>query len=226
MPIKALIFDFDGLIVDTETPHYHSWMRLYAEHGVELRLERWLLDIGTHGMFDPCADLEELLGKPIDRETTLRDRRAHHISLCEQEALRPGVQALLQAGHAAGLALAVATSSSRDWVERWLKHHDIRHYFQCVRSRDDVERVKPAPDLFLSAAECLGVAPAECVVLEDSPNGMRAATAAGMRCIAVPNSMTAALELPEVALRLESLAELPLDELLRRLDAIATPATH
>ncbi|MDQ5852816.1 MAG: HAD-IA family hydrolase, partial [Chloroflexota bacterium] len=157
---------------------------------------------------------------PIDREAVRSDRRAHHISLCEQEALRPGVMALLEAGREAGLRLAVASSSSRDWVERWLQHHAIRDYFACVRSRDDVERVKPAPDLFLSAAECLGVAPEECVVFEDSPNGMRAAAAAGMRCIAVPTPLTAEVELPQVALRLESLAELPLAELLRRLDAV------
>ena len=224
MPIKALIFDFDGLIVDTETPHYESWRGVYTEHGVELRLDRWLLDLGTHGMFDPCADLAELTGKTIDRDAMLSDRRAHHISLCEQEALRPGIEAMLEAGAAAGFGLAVATSSNRDWVERWLGRHGIRHRFQCVRSRDDVERVKPAPDLFLAAAECLGVAPADCIVFEDSPNGMRAAIAAGMRCVAVPNSMTAALELPAIALRLESLADLPLDELIQQLDAVAVPA--
>lgn len=225
MTVKALIFDFDGLIVDTETLHYRTWNELYTRHGVELRLDRWLLDLGTHGMFDPCADLEALLGTPVDREATLADRRAAHVSLCEQEPLRPGVEALLQAAQSAGLSLAVATSSERAWVERWLEHHAIRHYFKCVRSRDDVEHVKPAPDLFLSAAACLKVAPAECVVFEDSPNGMRAAAAAQMRCIAVPNSMTATLDLPAVALRLESLAELPLAELLRRLDSAAIPAT-
>ena len=213
MPIKALIFDFDGLIVDTEMPAYRSWADLYASHGVELPLERWLLDLGTHGMFDACAELEALAGIKVDRQTTMADRRAHHISLCEQEALRPGVADLIAAGRAAGLGLAVASSSDRAWIDRWLAHHTIRDQFDCVRTRDDVERVKPAPDLFLSAAACLGVKPAECVVFEDSPNGMRAAAAAGMRCVAVPTELLATVELPAVTLRLELLAELPLAEL-------------
>ena len=219
MTIRALIFDFDGLLVDTETVHFRTWAEMYAQHGAELRLERWLLDLGTHGMFDPIAELEELTGRSIDREAVLRDRQAHHLSLCEQETLRPGALTLLDAARAAGLRMAVASSSSRDWVERWLVHHAIREYFTCVRCRDDVERVKPAPDLFLAAAACLQVAPGECVVLEDSPNGMLAAAAAGMRCVAVPTSLTAEVTLPDVALRLQSLDELPLDELLRRLDA-------
>lgn len=225
MPIKALIFDFDGLIVDTEMPAYQSWADLYAAHGVELPLERWLLDLGTHGMFDACAELETLAGISIDHEATRRERRALHISLCEQEALRPGVLELIEAGEAAGLRLAVASSSDREWIERWLGHHQIRERFECVWTRDDVAQVKPAPDLFLGAAACLGVAPFECVVFEDSPNGMRAAAAAGMRCVAVPTALSASLELPAVAMRLETLADLPLDELLRRLEAVPVPST-
>jgi HAD superfamily hydrolase (TIGR01509 family) len=221
MAVKALIFDFDGLIIDTETPHHQAWSELYARHDVELPLEQWLLDIGTHGMFDPCANLEELLGRTIDHEATRAERRAYYISLCEREPLRPGVPELLAAAKKAGLKLAVASSSSRDWVERWLERHALRHYFSCVRTRDDVERVKPAPDLFLSAAECLNVAPADCVVFEDSPNGMRAAASSGMRCVAVPNKMTASLELPAVALRLESLGDHTLDQLIERLEVAA-----
>jgi HAD superfamily hydrolase (TIGR01509 family) len=175
-------------------------------------------------MFDPVAELEELLGRPVDRDATLSDRRAHHIGLVEQEELRPGVREILVAGREAGLTMAVASSSSRDWVERWLGHHAIREYFTCVCSRDDVRQVKPAPDLFLCAAACLDVAPGECIVFEDSPNGMRAAAAAGMHCVAVPNSLTADLELPPVALRVDSLAELPLAELIERVEVAPVPA--
>jgi HAD superfamily hydrolase (TIGR01509 family) len=224
MPVKALIFDFDGLIVDTEMPAYRSWADLYARHGVELPLDRWLLDLGTHGMFDACAELEALAGIRVDRQAMLSERRAHHISLCELEPLRPGVADLIEAGHAAGLRLAVASSSDRAWIDRWLGHHNLLERFHCIRTRDDVERVKPAPDLFLSAAECLDVSPCECVVLEDSPNGMRAAAAAGMRCVAVPTALLASVELPAVTLRLESLADLSLADLLERLDAVPVPA--
>ena len=138
--------------------------------------------------------------------------------------MRPGVIDLLEAGQAAGLGLAVASSSDRAWINRWLAHHGILDQFQCVRTRDDVERVKPSPELFLSAAACLGVDPAECVVFEDSPNGMRAAAAAGMRCVAVPTELTASVELPVVTMRLATLAELPLAELLERLEAV--PIVH
>jgi HAD superfamily hydrolase (TIGR01509 family) len=218
MPVKGLIFDFDGLLVDTETLHHRVWTNIYQRHGVELRLDRWLLDLGTHGMFDPCADIEELTGQAVDHQALRDEQRAEHHRLCEQEPLRPGVQTLLAAGREAGLPMAVASSSTRDWVERWLEHHGVRHYFNCVRTRDDVERVKPAPDLFLAAAACLDVAPAECVVFEDSPNGMRAARAAGIRCVAVPTNLLEEVELPEVALRLRSLDEMTLADLIERLD--------
>lgn len=225
MAIKALIFDFDGLLVDTETLHFRTWNELFRRYGVELRVERWLLDLGTHGAFDPCQELEQLLGRPIDVDATRSDHRARHIALVEQEQLRPGVRSLLEAARAADLRLAVASSSDRAWLERWLAHHVIRSFFACVRSRDDVRRVKPDPELFLSAAACLDLPPAECVVFEDSPNGMRAAAAAGMRCVAVPNGMMANVELPPVALRLARLDELPLPELLRRLEQ-TTPAAR
>ena len=222
MPVEALIFDFDGLLVDTETLHYQTWNSLFNGYGVELRRERWLLDLGTHGAFDPCAELESLTGKSMDREAILRSHRADHLRLCEQEPLRPGVMALLESAREAGLALAVASSSSREWVERWLTQHGVRDYFACVRTRDDVTRVKPDPELFLSAAACLGVPPERCAVFEDSPNGMRAAAAAGMRCVAVPTGMTAGVELPEVALQLRSLDDMPLAAMLARLD-VGTP---
>lgn len=222
MPVKALIFDFDGLLVDTETLHHKVWTSIYQRHGVALRLDRWLLDLGTHGMFDPCADIEELSGQHVDHGALREEQRAEHHRLCEHEPLRPGVKALLDAGKQAGLTMAVASSSNREWVERWLGHHNIRSYFTCVRTRDDVERVKPAPDLFLAAASCLGSEPGHCVVFEDSPNGMRAAAAAGIPCVAVPTNLLDEVELPNVAMRLRSLDELSLAELIERLDALTT----
>ena len=112
---------------------------------------------------------------------------------------------MLEEAHARGLGLAIASSSTQSWVEGWLDRHDIRHFFRCIRTRNDVVRVKPAPDLFLSAAACMNAAPNDCVVLEDSVNGMRAAAAAGMRCVAVPIKLLASIELPDVTMRLETL---------------------
>jgi beta-phosphoglucomutase-like phosphatase (HAD superfamily) len=117
----------------------------------------------------------------------------------------------------------VASSSTRGWFERWLGKHAILHRFDALCGRDDVARVKPAPDLFLLAAERLGVRPETCVVFEDSPNGIRAARSAGMRCVAVPNALTRQLTLPDPDLVLTSLAERPLHEILRAVGFDARP---
>jgi HAD superfamily hydrolase (TIGR01509 family) len=136
---------------------------------------------------------------------------------CESRPLLPGVEALLREAKALGLGRAVASSSSCGWVEGWLSRHGIRELVDVVVARDDVRRVKPEPELFLLAASRLGVPPAGCVVFEDSPNGMRAALAAGMRCVAVPNALTRPLLRPDVDLVLGSLAERSLGEVLESL---------
>jgi HAD superfamily hydrolase (TIGR01509 family) len=217
--IQALIFDFDGLILDTETVEFEVLDELYREHGHQLQRERWVLNLGTHGQIDLYADLATLAGRPLDLVNLRARQRALYLDRCDALALRPGLADLLEAARARGLALAVASSSGSGWVERWLEHHAIRPYFGCVRTSEHVRHVKPAPDLFLSAAAGLGVAPEHCVVFEDSPNGMRAAAAAGMRCVAVPIALMAGYELPAVALQLQLLSDLTLDELLTRLDA-------
>lgn len=212
--LQALIFDFDGLILDTETPDFMVLSEQYRRFGVELRPERWVHGLGTIGGYDPYTELEALTGATLDREALRYEHRERFIALCEQQPLRPGVQEVIKAARARGIRLAVASSASREWVEGWLERHAIRAYFDCVRTRSDGLRVKPAPDLFLSAATCLGVAPESCVVLEDSPNGIRAAAAAGMRCVAVPVALLDTLPLPPHLLRLRSLADMPADALL------------
>jgi Predicted phosphatase/phosphohexomutase len=124
---------------------------------------------------------------------------------------------LIVAARERGICLAVASSISREWVEGWLEYHRIRDSFHCVRTWSNGLRVKPAPDLFLSAAACLNVAPESCVMLKDSQNGMRAAEAAGVRCVAVPVALIDMLPLPPYTLRLHSLADLPPEQLLNLL---------
>ena len=220
MPIQALIFDFDGLILDTETVEFEVIDELYREHGYQLRRERWVLNLGTHGQTDLYADLAALAGRPLDLAGLRERQRTRFLARCDALALRPGLADMLEAAQARGLALAVASSSGSGWVERWLERHSIRSYFGCVRTSDYVQHVKPAPDLFLSAAAGLGIAPEHCVVFEDSPNGMRAAAAAGMRCVAVPIALMAGYELPPVTLQLGLLSDFTLDELLARLDGV------
>lgn len=216
-PVRALIFDCDGTLVDTETPAYQSWVEIFREHGAELPRALYQQDIGAGGLFDAVGELSRLTGKQFEHEVVWAARQARKEHLSLNQPLLPGVLSILQAARDTGLLLAVASSSGRAWVESWLERLEVRSFFRCVLTSDDVERIKPAPDLFLAAAACLGIPPAECVVFEDSPHGMHAAAAAGMRCVAVPNDLTHDLPRPPTALTLTSLAEMPLATLLERL---------
>ncbi len=222
-PIRAVLFDFDGLTLDTESPEYDSLAELYAAHGQVLLPERWVQGLGTVGGYDAFAELAALVGHDLDRAALRERHHARFRELIADQPLRPGITALLAHLQAQGIARAVASSSNRSWVEGWLVHYSIRPHFSVVRTSDDVARVKPAPDLFLAAAEALGVPPAECLVLEDSPNGMRAALAAGMRCVAVPLPMVPE-PLPPHTLRLRTLADLPPAEIIARAELAATIA--
>lgn len=216
MPLAAVLLDFDGLILDTETPIFEAWCGVYRDHGRELTLELWQHALGTHGGFDPCRHLQELIGRPLDCEALTRELRPAILRGCESKPLYPGVVEVLGEARSLGLATGVVSSSSSAWVEGWLVRHALREWVDTVCARDHVQRVKPAPDLYQLAAERLGVAPADCLVYEDSPNGIKAARAAGMRCVAVPNVLTRQLPLPDPDLVLESLRELPLREAARR----------
>jgi len=216
--VRAVIFDFDGLILDTETPIYEAWREAYAERGLELPLSAWERTLGSHGAFDPFAHLELLAGRTFDRDALLEQVRERNRHACDSQPLLPGVALRLAEARTLGFGTAVASSSSRAWVTGWLERHGIAARFDRVCARDDVARVKPAPDLFLLAAQRLGVSAQDCLVFEDSPNGIRAARAAGMRCVAVPNALTRGLALPGPDLVLASLAELPLDEIVLRVE--------
>ena len=216
---SSIILDFDGLVVDTETPIFDAWRAVYARHGQPLGLDEWQHALGTHGGFDPLAHLDALVGGRLDGDAVLRDVKAATARACDGQPLLPGVLSVLRDARNLGLGRAVASSSSCGWVDGWLRRLEVRELLDVVVARDDVRKVKPDPELFLLAAARLGSEPAACVVFEDSPNGMRAALAAGMRCVAVPNALTRTLERPAVDLVLDSLAERPLAEVLARLAA-------
>ncbi|MBA2361678.1 MAG: HAD-IA family hydrolase [Actinobacteria bacterium] len=213
--MRGLLFDFDGLIVDTETPSFASWQEVYGEHGRELPLERWATIIGTTGGgFDPLDYLEELHG-PIDRVAVKARRAEHELRLLEIEELRPGILDYLEEADRLGLKKAIVSSSSRRWIDRHLARLERAEHFDAIVTADgDPARGKPRPTLYLEALERLDLRPDEAIAFEDSPNGVKAAKAAGIYCVAVPNGVTATLRLEEADLRLEELAELPLRELL------------
>jgi HAD superfamily hydrolase (TIGR01509 family) len=213
--VRGLLFDFDGLLVDTETTALAAWREIYDAHGHELPLDVWATCVGTLGGFDPLAYLEELAG-PVDREAVLARHRERDVALADLEELRPGVLDYLEQAAALDLATAIVSSSSRSWIDRHLGRLQRAEHFDSIVTADgDAERAKPRPTLYLEALDRLGLEPEEGVALEDSPNGVRAAKAAELFCVAVPNGVTASLGLDEADLVVSSLADLPLPELLR-----------
>jgi len=220
--IKALIFDFDGLILDTETPEYQSWQEIYREHGCDLSLAKWGECIGTANVFDPYAYLEEQCGRAMDRAAIQEKRRARFKQLMHGQPLLPGVEAYIQDAKRLGLRLGVASSSSRAWVEGHLRRFQIDTFFNCTNCSDDVERVKPDPALYLRALDKLGVHADEAIVFEDSPNGALAARRAGIFCVIVPNTLTQQLPFSAGDLRLASLSSLPLEKLLSQVNRVSS----
>jgi HAD superfamily hydrolase (TIGR01509 family) len=214
--MRALILDFDGLILDTETPEYRAWSELYAELGRDLALARWVAGVGTQGGFDPCAELERLLGRPLDHSALSARTRRRVTELLDGAVPLPGVVGLLERAAALGLCCAIASSSPRRWVEPHLERLGLRGSFRAVVCRDDVPRVKPDPALYREAVRALGAAPDEALAFEDSAHGVHAAKAAGLYCVAVPCEVTRDLDFSAADLVLRSLDELPLDHLLAR----------
>ena len=218
MAIRGLLFDFDGLLIDTETPSRLAYEELYREHGHELPLDSWATLVGTIGAeFDPDAHLEGLVGRPLDRERLTQWRRAREDELCDLEDLRPGIEDYLAEAERRGLKTAIVSSSTREWIARHLERLDRVNSWDAIVAADgDVDRAKPQPALYLEALEALGLPPSEAIAFEDSLNGIRAAKAAGIFCVAVPNPITETFALDEADLLLGSLEELPLEELLER----------
>lgn len=216
--INAILFDFDGLILDTETPIFTAWQRMYEEHGCALSLDEYAGCLGSnHDAFNPYEDLEQKAGRKLPWDE-LRPR----ISLCYTELINqkdafPGIRQCLGAAREMGLRVGLASSSTREWVTGHLTRLELLSYFDALRTRDEVAKLKPHPDLFLAGLEALGADADETFVLEDSPNGILAAKRAGIFTVAVPNDLTRNLDLNEPDLRLNSLADVSFEELLEQI---------
>ena len=215
--IKALIFDFDGLIIDSESPEFEAWQELFAEYGRELGPELWADLVGrppTH--FDLYGYFCKHIDPVLDVEKLRQDRRARVIALTIAQPILPGVEEYLRGATALGLKIGMASSSSRDHVRGHLERLELLHYFQSIRCFEDTERHKPDPTPYLKVLEDLGVNADEAIALEDSPHGIAAAKAAGIFCVAVPNPITSRLPLGHADHRLTSLAEEPLEKIILR----------
>ena len=215
--IKALLFDFDGTLVDTESIDLRVWQEVFEAHGVSVPVDRFALRIGTLTGPDELDELDALLDAPCERDEVTATRRRRERELLELEPLRPGVRDYLDRARELGLGVAIVSSSSRAWIDGNLQRLGLLDGWAAVVSADgDTTRCKPSPALYLEALELLGVEAAEAIAIEDSPNGITAARAAGIFCAAFPNDVTTALDLSEADLVVDSLEAVPLGDLLAR----------
>lgn len=208
MTPAAIVFDFDGTIADTEWPVYVVARDAFRAHGLDLELGEWVGCIGLADNMSLAELIEEALGAPADPGIVAHatTRRADWIDRME---ILPGVREVIATAVAADVPLAIASSSPRSWVEPHLRRLGLIEQFVAVRTRDHVDRGKPAPDLFLAAAAALGVDPGAAVAIEDSRHGCAAAKAAGMTCVVVPNQITTLDQPDDADLLLESLVDFP-----------------
>lgn len=215
--MKVLIFDFDGLIIDTEMPDYLSWQDVYRDHGVELPLDLWASIVGgtAESDFDPYEHLEELVGKPVDREAIWIKRRKSDIELIAKQPILPGVEDYFQDAQRLGLKLAIASSSPESWVVGHLTRLGLIDNFDCICTADDVTKTKPDPSILLAVLSGINVSAKEAIMFEDSPNGVLAANRADIFCVCVPNELTAQLDLDHADIKLNSLADMKLKDLLQ-----------
>jgi len=211
--VKALLFDFDGLIVDTETPEYTVWREAYEAHGHELTVDVWAAGIGTLDGFDPVAELQRLTDGHIHDEI-LERMIARSGALLDIEGLRPGIAELCAEADATGIPRAIVSSSDQEWIGENLGRLGAADgWAAIICAEGNADRAKPRPTMYLEVLELLGVPADDALALEDSPNGIAAAQAAGIRCIAVPNPVTRALDLSAANVVLGSLSGVALGTL-------------
>ncbi|HLZ57578.1 MAG TPA: HAD-IA family hydrolase [Ktedonosporobacter sp.] len=217
MKIKALIFDFDGLILDTEEPDFLSWQETYQFYGGELKLATWLPFIGagtTSIPFDIYDHLEKQIGRELDRAEVRRRRRRRYAELLAARPILPGIEKWIADAERLGIRLAVASSAEREWVVGHLTERGLLEHFEFVTCEDEVKFTKPDPDLYLLTLKKLGIGAEEAMALEDSLKGVRAARVAGIFCVAVPNPLMREFLFEEADLRLRTLAEGELEDVI------------
>jgi putative hydrolase of the HAD superfamily len=216
--IKAVVFDFDGLIIDTETVWYEAFKEVLQAYNVEYPLEEFVKVIGTHD-----ALLNQFLEAKVGLAETAVVRKLakeSYLVKIQTSEIRDGVKDYLAAAQELGLKIGLASSSNRAWVEGYLKQLGIFDYFEVIKTGDQVEKVKPDPALYIKAIEELGVAADEAIAFEDSSNGAKAAKAAGLHCVIVPNEVTKSIIFDQYDLRIHSMSEMSLQDVIEYLEKI------
>ena len=215
--IKGIIFDFDGLIVDTETAWYEAYREtLFANHAVDLDISNYSQRIGT-GSDVLFQYFHEIVGTPVDFDQIENAAYEKFLIHMKEPVLREGVREYLKEAKQNNLVIGLASSSSRDWVKGYLEQLGILDYFDVIITGDDVSRVKPDPELYLKTLKEYSLLPSETIVFEDSFNGLTAAKQAGIRCVIVPNNVTRNSVFEQHDYRLNSMSEEPLRDIIRKL---------
>lgn len=213
--IKAIIFDFDGLIIDTETAWYYAFKEVFQSYNIDLPLEVFVACIGTDDTALHAFIEEKLDTKSIEIIMNLAKER--HTTQMELLDIREGVREYLLEAKNLGLKIGLASSSSREWVEGFLKQLQILDYFEVIKTGDEVDKVKPDPTLYIKALEALNINADEAIAFEDSANGAKAAIAAGLKCVIVPNEVTKEINFEKFHLRINSMSEMDLAQVITHL---------
>ncbi len=215
MTIKGIVFDFDGLIIDTETAWFEATRETLQEHyNISIELERYSSCIGTTN--EPLyAYIDEMVPGGFDRELLRNVSKEKYKSMMKEPMLREGVLEYLQEAKEIGLKIGLASSSSREWILHYLDQCGIREYFDTVKGKDDVKKVKPDPALYEEAVKALAIEPREAIAFEDSLNGSVAALQAGLYCVIVPNSVTNHLPFENFHHRVNSMGDISLEEVIK-----------
>jgi HAD superfamily hydrolase (TIGR01509 family) len=215
MPIKGLVFDFDGLILDTETPEFIVLQQIYREHGLEFDPILWSAAVGASlAAFHPIQHLQAQLSYPVDEKSLHKEWLTRSRLVIDQSGPLPGVIDLVASAREMGLKLAVASSSPKEWVFTHMDRLNLHGWFEAIWTMDDVSKIKPDPELYLKAVQSLGISPAEAIAFEDSPNGIQAALTAGLFTVAVPNPVTSLMDTSKANLVLSNLKDVTLDSMI------------
>ena len=212
MPNLAIVFDFDGVVLDTETPLYTSWQEMYSRYGVHLDMELFATYIGGAEYFDFHLDLEKQTGLTFDRQSLMEERRTLYRKHVSGNTILPGVEDYLRDARCLGYGIGLASNSDIGWVGSNLRELGLYHEFDVLKTRDDVVSVKPDPEIYLAALHDLKTEPRHAIAIEDSASGVAAATAAGLFTVAVPNPITRHHNLDGADLVMDSLASRPFSE--------------
>jgi HAD superfamily hydrolase (TIGR01509 family) len=212
--VRAVVFDFDGLLMDTETTMVESWRAEWAYHGLELDLEEFWPGHGGDISADRYAVLAAAVGAGFDRDESHARRQAHRDAMHVELDFRPGIREWVTTARELGLQVAIASSSPASWVLGHLERVDAVDLFDLVVTGDEVETHKPDPAIYELALRRLGVRGAEAIAVEDTAHGVAAAQAAGMVAVAIPNPFVAPAAVTAADLVLGSADEMLLSELL------------